>query len=78
MLGVKHRKNLYLSRAAIAKGEQLALESRQSFSAIVEAQLLTAPVKTASVEDYWPGPALKPLALPGDRRSNYLKRKHGA
>ena len=75
---MKQRKNLYLSREAIARGEQLALEMGKTLSAIVEAQLLAVPSATSHTEDYWPGPPLKPLARPGDPRSNYLKHKHGA
>jgi hypothetical protein len=75
---MKQRKNLYLSREAIARGQQLALETGKTLSAIVEAQLLAVPSMVSQPDDYWPGPHLRPLARPGDPRSNYLKLKHGA
>jgi len=75
---MKQRKNLLLSREAVARGEQLAQEARSSLSAVVEAQLLNAPRSGPEPEDYWHGPALKPLARPGDARARYLRRKHGA
>ncbi len=75
---MKQRKNLLLSPEAIARGEQLAQETRSSLSAVVEAQLLNAPCPGAEAEDYWGGPALKPLPRPGDARAKYLRRKHGA
>ncbi len=75
---MKLRKNLSLSPESVAKGRQLAAETGKSLSAVIEAQLL-ATVSTAAVgEDYWPGPALKPLSRPRDPRSAYLKRKHGS
>ena len=75
---MKQRKNLTLSSKAVARGEQIAAETGKSLSAVVEAQLMAIPAPGAKGEDYWPGPALKPLARRGDRRSLYLKRKHGA
>jgi hypothetical protein len=75
---MKQRKDLLLSREAIARGEQLAQESRRSLSAVVEAQLLGAPCPGPQPEEHWPGPALKPLARPGDARARYISRKHGA
>jgi hypothetical protein len=74
---MKQRKNLLLSREAIARGEQLARETRTSLSAVVEAQLLDAPFPGAQPAEYWSGPALKPLARPGEARARYLRRKHG-
>ena len=75
---MKLRKNLLLSREAVARGEELALETGRSLSGVVEAQLLNAPTAGAESEEYWPRPALKPLARRGDARAGYLKRKHGA
>ena len=74
---MKVRKNLTLSTEAIARGRQLAAEKGQSLSAVIEAQLLSAPSANLEIEDYWSGPALKPMARRDDRRSAYLKRKHG-
>jgi hypothetical protein len=75
---MKLRKNLSLSPESVARGRQLAAEAGKSLSAVIEAQLLAAPSAGRAVEDYWPGPALKPLSRPGDPRSAYLKRKHGS
>ena len=74
---MKLRKNLSLSAESVARGRQLAVETGKSLSAIIEAQLLAVPSDTSEPEDYWSGPALKPLSRPGDARSAYLKRKHG-
>ena len=74
---MKRRKNLSLSSEAIARGEQIAAESGKSLSAVIEEQLMSIPISGADGEDYWRGPALRPLPRPGDRRANYLKRKHG-
>ena len=75
---MKLRKNLLLSSEAVARGRQLAAESQKSLSAVIEAQLLAAPSGHGKGDEYWPGPALKPLSRPRDARSAYLKRKHGA
>lgn len=75
---MKLRKNLSLSAESVARGRQLAGESGKSLSAVIEAQLLAAPSVGAGADDYWPGPALKPLSRPGNPRSAYLKRKHGS
>lgn len=74
---MKHRKVLSLSDKAIARGEQLAAESGKSLSAVIEEQLLAIPSVDAKSEDFWSGPALKPLRRPGDARYDVLKRKHG-
>ncbi len=73
----KLRKNLSLSPEAVARGRQLAAEAGKSLSAVIETQLLTAPSAKNEQNDYWPGPAIKPLARTGDVRGAYLNRKHG-
>jgi hypothetical protein len=74
---MKRRKNLFLSAKAVARGEQIALETGRSLSAVVEEQLLAIPAPGVENEDYWPGPPMKPVSRPGDPRFEYLKRKHG-
>ncbi len=74
---MKRRKNLSLSARAIARGEQIAAELGTSLSGVIEEQLLAIPTVEGKAEDYWEGPALKPVARPGDKRAAYLKRKHG-
>ena len=67
---MKQRKNLSLSRAAIARGEQVAAETGKSLSAVIEEQLLAIPQHGHKAEEYWPGRALKPLSRPGDARQH--------
>ena len=74
---MKLRKNLSLSKKAIARGEQIAAETGKSLSAIVEEQLLLVPLPGGNAQDYWSGAALKPVRRPSDKRMHYLKRKHG-
>ena len=74
---MKQRKNLTLSAKAIARGEQMAAETGKSLSAVIEEQLLAIASPAKPEGDYWNGPALKPLKRPHDRRTQYLKRKHG-
>jgi hypothetical protein len=74
---MKRRKNLVLSPKAIARGEQLAAEKSTSLSQVIEDQLLAVPIGETADEEYWSGPALKPISRPGDPRHQYLKRKHG-
>lgn len=74
---MKRRKNLSLSPKAIARGQQIAEETGRSLSAIVEEQLLAIRSPGAGPEEYWPGPALKPVERADDRRTAYLRRKHG-
>jgi hypothetical protein len=74
---MKLRKNLSLSSESVARGGQLADETGKSLSSVIEAQLPATTSVAGAREDYWPGPALKPLSRPGDARSPYLKRKHG-
>ncbi len=73
---MKVRKNLSLSRKAVAKGEQVAVESGRSLSAVIESQLLAIPTEKAEAEAYWSGPALKPVERRDDPRYQFLKRKH--
>lgn len=74
---MKVRKNVSLSRQAVAAGETLAAEQGLDFSALVEKQLAAAPrISGSGIEDYWEGPALKPIRRRGDARHEYLQRKH--
>ena len=74
---MKRRKILSLSDQAIAHGEQIAAETGQSLSAVIEAQLLAIPSAHAKPEEFWPGRALKPVKRLGDARHEFLKHKHG-
>jgi hypothetical protein len=65
---MKVHKNLTLSREAIARGEKLAAERSSSLSQVIEEQLLAIPSPEAAREQYWSGPAFKPVARPGDPR----------
>jgi len=73
---MKRRKNLSLSPRAIARGEEIAAETGKSLSSVIEQQLLAIPTPGTRAEDYWSGPALRPIERPGDQRAAYLKRKH--
>ena len=70
---MKMRKDLSLSPESVAKGRQLGAEAGKSLSAAI-----LASSSAGAVDDYWHGPALKPLSRPGDARDAYLKRKHGS
>jgi hypothetical protein len=74
---MKRRKSFLLSDEAIARGEQVAAQSGKSFSALIEERLLAIPATNGAHEEFWRGPALKPVQRPGDSRSDFLKRKHG-
>jgi hypothetical protein len=74
---MKARKNLYLSVQAVARGERLAKGSRTSLSELVEKQLLQIPEIPGANEEFWTGPALRPLRRKNDSRAAYLIRKHG-
>jgi hypothetical protein len=74
---MKARKNLYLSVEAVARGERLARGSGASLSEVVEKQLLQIPEIAGGEEEFWTGPALRPLRRKNDPRSAYLARKHG-
>ena len=74
---MKARKNLYLSVKAVARGERLARGSGSSLSEVVEKQLLQIPELPGGPEEFWTGPALRPLRHKRDRRADYLTRKHG-
>ena len=71
---MKARKNLYLSVEAVARGERLARRSQTSLSDLVEQQLLQIPEVPGSEEEFWSGPALRPLLRKHDPRSEYLSR----
>ncbi len=58
---MKRRKNLSLSPKAIAREEEIAAETGKSLSWVIEQQLLAIPTPGVQAEDYWPGPALRPL-----------------
>ena len=73
---MKARKNLYLSVEAVARGERLARTGQTSLSDLVEKQLLQIPEMPGTKEDFWNGPALKPLRRKHDPRAEYLSRKH--
>ena len=73
---MKTRKNLLLSSEAVARGERAAAARSTSLSKLVEEQLLSVPLEEAGAEEYWPGPPLKPISRPKDRRHDYWKRKH--
>ena len=73
---MKVRKNLYLSGEAVARGERLARTGQTSLSGLVEKQLLQIPEMPGTNEDFWNGPALKPLRRKNDPRADYLSRKH--
>jgi hypothetical protein len=72
---MKTRKNLLLSRQAVARGERLAAAKNTSLSAVVEKQLLNASDGSERV-DYWDKPT-KPINRPGDPRFEHLRTKHG-
>ena len=72
------RKNLSLSPESVAGGRPLAAETGKSNSSAIEGHLPAPPSSPGAGEDYWPGPALKPLSRSGDVRSAYLKRKHAS
>ena len=74
---MKRRKSLLLSKRAITLGERVAAQSGKSLSALVEEQLLALPSPETEAEEFWTGPALKPLRRCGDARSEFLRRKHG-
>ena len=74
---MKARKNLYLSVEAVARGERLAKGSQTSLSEVVEKQLLQIPEVPGGNEEFWTGPALRPLRRKNDPRAVYLARKHG-
>jgi hypothetical protein len=74
---MKRRKTVSLSAQAIARGERIAAEAGKSLSAVIEAQLMATPTGGATSEDFWPGPAVKPIKRSGDARYEFLKRKHG-
>ena len=66
-----------LSPESVA-GETTAAETGKSNSSAIEGHLPAPPSSPGAGEDYWPGPALKPLSRSGNIRSAYLKRKHAS
>jgi hypothetical protein len=74
---MKVRKNLYLSVEAVARGERLAKGSQTSLSELVDKQLLQIPEVPGRNEEFWTGPALRPLRRKNYLRADYLARKHG-
>lgn len=73
---MKVRKNLYLERASVARGEALAKEQGIALSAWVEQQLAHAANVPLKEEEFWEGPALKPIRRAGDARHDYLQEHH--
>ena len=71
---MKIRKNITLSRQAIANGERAAKKRRASLSALVERHLLSLGNEADESEHYCP--QHKPVPRPGDARYEYLIRKH--
>jgi hypothetical protein len=73
---MKARRTLYLSVEAVVRNERLARRSHTSLSDLVEKQLMQIPEVPGAEEEFWAGPALKPLPKKHDPRSEYLSRKH--
>jgi hypothetical protein len=73
---MKARMNLTLSPPAIARGTRAAAARDLSLSQLVEKHLLAIP-ELDEPEEFWEGPALKPVVPAGDERAEYLQRKHG-
>jgi hypothetical protein len=71
---VKIRKNITLSRKAIANGERAAKRRGASLSALVERHLLSLGHEAGDAEHYCP--QLTPVPRPGDARYEYLQKKH--
>jgi hypothetical protein len=68
---MKARENLYLPVEAVARGERLAKGSQSSLSEVVEKQLLQIPEVPGGKEEFWTGPALRPLRRKHDPRGDY-------
>ena len=71
---MKIRKNITLSRKAIAIGERAARKRGASLSALVERHLLSLGNEADEPEYYCA--FHKPVPRPGDARYEYLMRKH--
>lgn len=71
---MKIRKNITLSKQAIASGERAAKKRDTSLSALVERHLLSLADVPEESEHYCP--QRKPIPRPGDARYEYLLRKH--
>jgi hypothetical protein len=72
---MKVRKNLLLDERAVARGEKAARDRNLSLSGLIEEHLLSIP-NPEEEEEFWPGPAGKPLKKAGAPRYEYLRRKH--
>jgi hypothetical protein len=70
----KQRKNLLLTRQAVARGERAARELNLSLSGLVEKHLLGLP-DSAESGDYWPE-LIRPADQSGEHRFEHLRRKH--
>jgi hypothetical protein len=71
---MKIRKNITLSRQAIASGERAAKKRGASLSSLLEGHLLSLG-NDSEDEHYWPE-AGRPIPRPGDARYEYLRKKH--
>ena len=71
---MKIRKNITLSREAIASGERAAKKRGASLSALVEKHLISLGHETDESEHYCS--PHQPVPRPGEARHEYLMRKH--
>ena len=72
---MKLRTNLSLDARAVAAGKRAArLRGDKSLSALVEKHLLSLADKPD--DDHFSPHHGKPIARPGDRRYEFLRRKH--
>jgi hypothetical protein len=72
---MKIRKNITLSRQAIASGERAAKKRGASLSALIERHLLSLANDAKESRHYCP--QLKPVPRAGDARCEFLRKKHG-
>ena len=73
---MKLRTNLSLDARAVAAGKRAArLRGEKSLSALVEKHLLSLAAKPED-DDHFSTHHGKPIARPGDRRYEFLRRKH--
>jgi hypothetical protein len=70
LCAMKTRKNLLLSKEAVARGERLAAARATSLSKIVEEQLLSIIIDQSKDEHYWSGPPLQPSHVGETRGTN--------
>jgi hypothetical protein len=71
---MKIRKNITLSKQAIASGERAAKQRGASLSALVERHLLSLANAPEASDHYCQ--QHRPIPRPGDARYEYLTRKH--